>query len=155
MAQEIERKFLVDSSLINLTGVNSYIIVQGYLSNDPKRTVRIRVSGLNGFITIKGETNESGLSRFEWEKQIPLDEALELLQLCEKTVNKTRYIVPQGEHKIEVDVFMGDNDGLIIAEVELETEDDEFNKPIWLLEEVTGDKRYYNLNLALNPYKNW
>lgn len=157
MAQEIERKYLVDMSIIgDLSEYRSFTIVQGYLSTDPHRTVRIRTSGWNGYITIKGISDESGLSRFEWEKEIPLDEALELLDLCDKKIIKRRYIIPNKDgFYIEVDIFKNENEGLYLAEIELNSLDDEIIKPTWLLDEVTGDKRYYNLNLMLNPYNNW
>lgn len=153
---EIERKFLVTSTafLDDYTRCNR--IVQGYLSLSPERTVRVRIKGEQGFLTIKGKSNESGLSRYEWEKEIPIEEAEQLLLLCEKgVIDKTRYEVIVGTHLFEVDVFVGDNDGLIIAEVELNSEDETFEKPNWLGEEVTNDIRYYNSYLSKKPYKNW
>lgn len=153
---EIERKFLVTSTafLDDYTRCNR--IVQGYLSSSPERTVRVRIKGEQGFLTIKGKSNESGLSRYEWEKEIPIEEAEQLLLLCEKgVIDKTRYEVIVGTHLFEVDVFVGDNDGLIIAEVELNSEDETFEKPNWLGEEVTNDIRYYNSYLSKKPYKNW
>lgn len=153
---EIERKFLVTSTafLDDYTRCNR--IVQGYLSSSSERTVRVRIKGEQGFLTIKGKSNESGLSRYEWEKEIPIEEAEQLLLLCEKgVIDKTRYEVIVGTHLFEVDVFVGDNDGLIIAEVELNSEDETFEKPNWLGEEVTNDIRYYNSYLSKKPYKNW
>lgn len=153
---EIERKFLVTSTafLDDYTRCNR--IVQGYLSSSPERTVRVRIKGEQGFLTIKGKSNESGLSRYEWEKEIPIEEAEQLLLLCEKgVIDKTRYEVIVGTHLFEVDVFVGDNDGLIIAEVELNSEDETFEKLNWLGEEVTNDIRYYNSYLSKKPYKNW
>lgn len=153
---EIERKFLVTSTafLDDYTRCNR--IVQGYLSSSHERTVRVRIKGEQGFLTIKGKSNESGLSRYEWEKEIPIEEAEQLLLLCEKgVIDKTRYEVIVGTHLFEVDVFVGDNDGLIIAEVELNSEDETFEKPNWLGEEVTNDIRYYNSYLSKKPYKNW
>lgn len=157
MAQEIERKYLVNlSDVVNLDDYANNTIIQGYLSTDPKRTVRIRTCGWNGYITIKGISDETGVSRFEWEKEILFDEALELLDLCDKKIYKTRYLISiDNNQAIELDVFKKDNEGLVIAEIELDSVDDEINKPLWLGEEVTGDKRYYNLNLMLNPYNNW
>ncbi len=153
---EIERKFLVTS----LDFKNDYFakneIAQGYLSSNPERTVRIRIKGTKGYLTIKGIGNESGISRFEWEKEIELNEAKQLLKLCEKgVIEKTRYEVKSGNHVIEVDEFHGDNNGLIIAEIELEDENESIEKPHWLGNEVTNDERYYNSYISLNPFKNW
>lgn len=152
---EIERKFLVKGEFKNLAKKKT-LIRQGYLSSVPERTVRIRVKGESGFITIKGKSNASGLSRFEWEKEIPLCEAEELLGICKPgIIEKTRYLVQSGEHTYEVDEFYGVNEGLIIAELELKSEDETFFKPEWLGDEVTGDKRYYNAYLVKHPYKTW
>lgn len=155
MAQEIERKFLVRGGFKD-KAVKSVRIIQGYLSSLPERTVRIRVKGDKGYITIKGEGN--GLSRFEWEKEIPLTEAEELLALAEPgVIDKTRYIImnTDGQHIWEVDEFHGENEGLTMAEIELGSEEDVFDRPEWLGEEVTGDARYYNSMLKANPYKTW
>jgi adenylate cyclase len=153
---EIERKFLVTSNAFIKDATRHNRIVQGYLSSLPERTVRVRVKGNKGILTIKGESNESGLSRFEWEKEIALEEAEQLLVLCEKgVIDKTRYEVIVGSHIYEVDIFANENEGLIIAEVELNDELEVFEKPIWLGEEVTGDIRYYNSYLSKNPFKNW
>ena len=153
---EIERKFLVTSNEYLKTFTKQNRIVQGYLSTDPKRTVRIRLKGENGYLTIKGESSESGLSRFEWEKEISYTDAENLLSLCEKgVIDKIRYEVIVGVHVYEVDVFAKDNEGLIIAEIELSAENESFEKPTWLGEEVTGDIKYYNSYLSKNPYKNW
>jgi adenylate cyclase len=152
---EIERKFLVKGEY-KMYAVRSFRIVQGYLSSVTGRTVRIRIKGDKGYITIKGKSNESGLSRYEWEKEIPLDEAEELLLLCEpRAIDKTRFEVPAGKHIFEVDEFYGDNQGLTMAEVELESEDEPFTTPDWLGMEVTGDRRYYNSSLTKKPYKEW
>lgn len=152
---EIERKFLVKGEYKYLAE-RSFRIVQGYLSSATGRTVRIRIKGDKGFITIKGKSNESGLSRYEWEKEIPLNEAEELLQLCEPgAIDKTRYEIPVGKHTFEVDEFYGENSGLTLAEIELESETESFLKPDWLGEEVTGDRRYYNSCLTKNSFKNW
>jgi len=153
---EIERKFLVASNEYLKSFTKQNRIVQGYLSSDPKRTVRVRLKGENGYLTIKGESNESGLSRFEWEKEISYTDAENLLSLCEKgVIDKIRYEVIVGVHIYEVDVFAKENEGLVIAEIELKEENESFEKPLWLGEEVTGDIRYYNSYLSTNPYKNW
>ena len=131
-------------------------ITQGYLSSVPERTVRVRVKGDKGFITIKGIGNASGASRFEWEKEIPVEDVKALLEICEPgVIDKTRYLVKVGTHTFEVDEFYGDNEGLTVAEVELSDENEAFDKPSWLGEEVTGDSKYYNSMLMKNPYKNW
>ncbi|HLO74509.1 MAG TPA: CYTH domain-containing protein [Flavobacterium sp.] len=154
--KEIERKFLVTSTDFISESTISNRIVQGYLNSNPERTVRIRIKGNKGFITIKGKGNESGTTRFEWEKEILVAEAEQLLLLCEKgVIDKTRYEVPFGRHIYEVDVFYGENDGLIVAEIELKNENDAFQKPNWLGKEVTGDNRYYNAYLCNMPYKDW
>lgn len=153
---EIERKFLVTSLAFKDDAFAKNEIAQGYLNSNPERTVRIRIKGQKGFITIKGIGNESGASRLEWEKEIPLDEAKQLLQLCEKgVIEKTRYEVKSGIHTIEIDEFHGENIGLVMAEIELENENDTIEKPSWLGKEVTGDKRFYNSYLSQNPYTTW
>ncbi len=155
MAQEIERKFLVAGEFKS-QATKSTRITQGYLSSIPERTVRVRIKGDKGFITIKGIGDASGASRYEWEKEIPVSEVEELLKICEPgVIDKTRYLVPAGRHTYEVDEFYGDNEGLVVAEVELSSLDESFDKPQWLGEEVTGDSRYYNSMLMKNPYKNW
>ena len=155
MAQEIERKFLVAGEFKSLAK-KATRITQGYLSSVPERTVRVRIKGEKGFITIKGIGSASGASRYEWEKEIPTSEVEELLKICEPgVIDKTRYLVEAGDHTYEVDEFYGDNDGLTVAEVELASEDENFAKPEWLGEEVTGDVKYYNSMLMKNPYKNW
>jgi adenylate cyclase len=155
MLQEIERKFLVKGDF-KPTATKSTRITQGYLSSVPERTVRVRIKGDKGFITIKGIGNESGASRFEWEKEIPIAEAEALLQLCEPgVIDKTRFLAPVGKHTYEVDEFYGDNEGLTVAEVELASIDEQFDKPEWLGEEVTGDAKYYNSMLMKHPYKKW
>lgn len=153
---EIERKFLVKSDAF----LNDYSccnrIVQGYLSSSPERTVRVRIKGNKGYLTIKGKSSDSGLSRFEWEKEIVLEEAEQLLTLCERgVIDKTRYEVIVGTHLYEIDVFTSENDGLIIAELELTSEDEVFEKPEWLGNEVTNDNRYYNSYLSKHPFKTW
>ena len=153
---EIERKFLVTSESFKTEAFTQNRISQGYLSSVPGRTVRVRIKGEKGFLTIKGASNESGLSRFEWEKEIPAEEAVALLKLCEKgVIEKTRFEVKMGNHIFEIDEFYGENEGLIMAEIELKSETEPFEKPSWLGKEVTQDKRYYNSYLSKNPYKNW
>ena len=153
---EIERKFLVTSDAFKKEAFAQNRIAQGYLSSVPERTVRVRIKGDKGFLTIKGASNETGLSRFEWEKEIPVDEATALLKLCEKgIIDKTRFEVKIGNHIFEVDEFYGENKGLIIAEVELKSETEAFEKPVWLGKEVTNDIRYYNSYLSKNPFTNW
>ena len=155
MPQEIERKFLVPGDFRG-EAVEAVRISQGYLCSVPERTVRVRVKGDRGYITVKGKGSGSGASRFEWEKEIPAGDARELLGLCEPgVIDKTRYSVPAGTHRFEVDVFHGDNEGLVVAEVELGSEDEEFVRPDWLGKEVTGDSRYYNASLSKEPYRNW
>lgn len=154
-SQEIERKFLVKGDFKPFVS-KSRRITQGYLSSVPERTVRIRINEEKGFITIKGISSASGLSRYEWEKEIPVSEARELLAICEPgIIDKTRFIVELGVHTFEIDEFYGDNQGLIVAEIELKSEDEAFSIPEWLGEEVTGDIKYYNAMLVKNPYKNW
>lgn len=155
MAQEIERKFLVCGDF-KAHSHHKMAIKQGYLSSNAERTVRVRIKGDKGYITIKGKTNGSGLSRYEWEKEINLNVAEELLLLCEPgIIDKTRYLVKSGEHTFEVDEFYGENRGLIVAEIELNDENESFIRPDWLGEEVTGDKKYYNALLAKNPFTKW
>jgi adenylate cyclase len=156
MGQEIEKKFLVSSDAYKTEATKQTRITQGYLSSIPERTVRVRVKGSKGFITIKGIGNESGASRYEWEKEIPVEEVQELLKICEPgVIDKTRYEVKAGKYIFEIDEFYGENQGLTVAEIELSTEDDSFEKPAWVGEEVTGDVKYYNSMLMKNPYKNW
>jgi len=155
MAQEIERKFLVKGDFKPFSA-KATRITQGYLSSVPERTVRVRVKGDKGYITIKGIGSNSGASRYEWEKEIPVSEVNELLAICEPgVIDKTRYNVPMGKFIFEVDEFYGENEGLTVAEIELTSEDDQFEKPEWLGAEVTGDAKYYNSMLMKNPYKNW
>ena len=156
MAQEIERKFLVKNDDFKKESFNKTKIVQGFLSTVPERTVRIRIKGDQGFITVKGIGNESGTSRYEWEREISVEDATDLLKISEPgVIDKTRFNVKSGGHTFEVDEFYGENDGLIVAEVELDTENENFKKPNWLGEEVTGQVKYYNSMLMKNPFKNW
>lgn len=155
MAKEIERKFLVKGDFKNQASKETRI-VQGYLSSIPERTVRVRIKGDKGFITIKGIGNTSGASRYEWEKEIPTNEVEELLKICEPgVIDKTRYLVKVGNHTFEVDEFYGENKELILAELELTSETETFPKPEWLGEEVTGDPKYYNSMLMKNPFTKW
>ncbi|MBV7269686.1 CYTH domain-containing protein [Winogradskyella luteola] len=153
---EIERKFLVKSEVFKNKAYNSFNIKQGFLNSHKERTVRIRLKKDKGYITVKGKSTENGLSRFEWEKEISNIEAENLLILCEEgIIDKRRYEVKFGNHTFEVDEFFGDNEGLVIAEVELNTENETFKKPEWLGKEVTGDIKYYNSQLSKQPYKTW
>ena len=153
---EIERKFLIKSDAYKEEATSIKRIVQGFLNTHPNRTVRVRIKGNNGFLTIKGISNEAGTSRFEWEQEIEVSEAEALLKICEETViEKTRYDIPVGAHMFEVDEFLDENEGLVIAEIELEHEDDPFDRPKWLGEEVTGQVKYYNSLLSKHPYKSW
>lgn len=156
MSQEIERKFLVNSDAFKREATKQSRIIQGYLSSVPERTVRVRIKGDKGYITIKGVASASGASRYEWEKEIPVTEVEELLKICEPgVIDKTRYEIKVGKFTFEVDEFYGDNQGLVVAEVELSSEDDQFERPKWLGEEVTGDARFYNSILKKNPYTAW
>jgi adenylate cyclase len=156
MTHEIERKFLVKGDFKPyVTG--SERIVQGYLSSVPERTVRVRIKGDKGFMTIKGIGNETGTTRFEWEKELLVEDVEALLRLCEPgVIEKKRYLVPEQSGLVfEVDEFYGENKGLLIAEIELPDEDHPFVRPEWLGEEVTGDTRYYNANLKQHPFTSW
>lgn len=155
MPQEIERKFLVEGEFRS-QAFKAERITQGYLSSVAERTVRIRIKGDQGFITIKGKSSGDGIVRYEWEKEISLADARELLELCEPgVIDKTRYLVRAGKHIFEVDEFYGENEGLVMAEIELGNENESFEKPDWLGKEVTGDLRYYNAMLARKPYTSW
>jgi adenylate cyclase len=154
MALEIERKYLIDLGKIG-TLENGIRIKQGYLSTDKNAVVRVRVKNDKAYLTIKGANN--GISRLEFEYEIPFDEANEMLDnLCKKPViDKTRYIIKHDIHIWEIDVFYGDNEGLVVAEVELKDENEKINLPSWIKEEVTSDNRYFNSNLMKHPYKDW
>lgn len=153
---EIERKFLVKSDSYKSLASSKTRIVQGFLNTDANRTVRIRIKGDLGFITVKGKSNTSGTSRFEWEKEISVEEADALLKLCEKGIlEKCRYEIPAENHVYEVDEFYGDNEGLTVAEIELNSENEAFQKPKWLGKEVTGKVKYYNSQLSKKPFKTW
>ena len=153
---EIERKFLVRGDDYKRRAHKSYRIKQGYISSGNGRTVRVRIRDDQGFLTIKGPSFDGGLSRYEFEKEITLQEAEQLFRLCEPgVIDKTRFLVACGSHTFEVDEFYGDNEGLVMAEVELQSPDEPFEKPDFIGQEVTGDRRYYNSHLRLNPYKRW
>lgn len=154
MAKEIERKFLVAHQAWRESVNTIHVYRQGYLSYDSERTVRVRATEVTGYLTIKGITE--GLTRDEFEYEIPLADALALLQLCERpAIEKKRYIVPNGAHVWEVDVFEGVNEGLVVAEIELGSEDEAFDKPNWLGNEVSGDRKYSNSAISLHPFKDW
>ncbi|WP_420401257.1 CYTH domain-containing protein [Flagellimonas sp.] len=153
---EIERKFLVKSEGYKHQANEQIRIVQGFLNTAPERTVRVRIKGDKGFLTVKGASNVSGTTRFEWETEINVTEATNLIDLCEAVIlEKNRYKVPFGNHVFEVDEFLGENRGLVVAEVELQHEDEFFDKPDWLGKEVTGDVRYYNSQLSKIPFNQW
>jgi len=153
---EIERKFLVASTTYRNDAYKNTRIVQGFLNTDPNRTVRVRIKGNRGFLTVKGKSNEAGTVRTEWEKEIDVEEAESLLELCEEgIIEKIRYEINAGKHIFEVDEFFGDNLGLTIAEIELNDENESFEKPDWLGKEVTGEIKYYNSLLSIQPYNTW
>ena len=153
---EIERKFLVNSDNFKRQAFARHRIVQGYLSADPDRSVRVRVQGKKAYLTIKDSGVKNSFSRFEWEKELPIEEANELMKLClPNKIEKTRYKVNYKTGLFEVDIFKGVNVGLKIAEIELDSEADTFEKPKWLGEEVTGIKKYYNSHLCQNPFTKW
>lgn len=155
MEREIERKFLVRGEYKSQAYASSHI-VQGYICSARGRTVRVRIRDTKGYLTIKGASDAAGMSRYEWEREIPLAEAEELMKLCEPgVIDKTRYLVHSGRHVFEVDEFYGDNQGLVVAEVELASETEPFEKPAFIGREVTGDVRYYNSQLMKHPYAEW
>ncbi|MFN4025828.1 MAG: CYTH domain-containing protein [Flavobacterium sp.] len=153
---EIERKFLVLSNDFINDAFAQKRIVQGYLSSNPERTVRVRIKGDKGYLTIKGKSSANGTTRLEWEREISVMDAETLLNICESgIIDKVRYEVKVGHHVYEVDIFSGENDGLVMAEIELESESETFERPKWLGEEVTNDERYYNAYLSKNPFTRW
>ncbi len=154
MAKEIERKFLVQGDF-EPYATFSYHIVQGYIAGSDSLTVRVRVRDDKGFLTIKGRSDAAGLERDEWEWPIAASEARALLGFSDGVIDKRRYIIPFQGHTFEIDRFYGSNEGLILAEVELSSRDEEFAHPSWLGEEVTGDVRYYNSQLLKHPYSEW
>lgn len=156
MALEIERKFLVRDDSYKQLATSHSRIIQGYICSGQGRTVRVRLRGEKGYLTIKGPSRDGGLSRYEFEKEITKDEALSLFTLCEPgIVDKIRWLVPSGDHTFEVDEFFGDNAGLVVAEVELKSETDTYIPLPFIGEEVTGERKYYNSSLRSNPFKNW
>ena len=154
MAKEIERKFLVAGDY-KQAAVSSSHIVQGYIGRTPSLTFRIRLRDERGYLTVKGRTDEAGMSRDEWEYEIPAADARELLAHSDGSIEKRRYMVPAGRHTFEVDEFFGANEGLTMAEVELSSPDEAFERPAWLGDEVTGDKRYCRSQLLQHPYSAW
>ena len=153
---EIERKFLVTNDDYRKQAVAKSEIAQGYIGTQPGKTVRIRITDDKAFITIKGKRNETGLSRFEWEKEIDIDDAKQLMLLCDTPIiTKTRIYVPAGNLTYEVDEFHDENEGLVVAEIELHYEEEPFERPHWLGEEVTNNKRFHNSQLTKHPYKDW
>ncbi len=155
MLQEVERKFLVKGEFKSRAYAH-HRMVQGYICSESGRTVRVRISENKGFLTIKGPSDASGVTRFEWEHELPLHEAEELMKLCQPgKIDKTRYLVQEGDHVFEVDEFHGENTGLLVAEIELRHADESFTKPDFIGEEVTGDRRYYNSELMKLPFCNW
>jgi adenylate cyclase len=153
---EIERKYLVSSGAYRDTAISKKRMVQGFLNTDPERIVRVRVFDNEGFLTIKGKSSASGTTRFEWEQKIDREDALVLLDMCERPlIEKDRYEVRVGNHIFEVDEFLGANQGLVLAEVELQSENEAITLPGWIGREVTGHSRYYNSQLIKNPYTTW
>ena len=157
MNLEIERKFLILNDQFKKESIRAIRIKQGYIAHEDGRSVRVRLAGDKGFLTIKGPSRDGGVSRLEWEMEIPKVNAEELFRICKPgVIDKIRYIVPApNNRKWEVDEFFGENEGLVVAEIELGDPDEAYERPAWLGEEVTGDKRYYNAQLCRNPYKNW
>jgi len=157
MAQEIERKFLVEGDTYKVLAFDSSRISQGYISSGNGRTVRVRIRDNRGYLTIKGPSVDGGLSRYEFETEIPLTDARDLLSLCEPgIIDKTRFLVRSADgHVFEVDEFYGDNQGLVMAEVELQSCEETFVKPDFIGKEVTGDRRYYNSHLRNYPFRLW
>ncbi len=155
MPYETERKFLVKGDFKTMA-TEKYRIVQGYISTAPDRIVRIRIKEDRAFLTIKGSQGSEGLRRYEWETEIPFNDGLELINLCEfSLIEKIRYDVPFGNHIYEVDEFLGENSGLIVAEIELKQEEEAFEKPPWIGREVTGEEKYNNAVLIKNPFSKW
>ena len=153
---EIERKFLVCGEGYKQQAFHHSRIKQGYISSRRGATVRVRLRDGQGFLTIKGPSDAKGMSRYEFEKEISAEEAAHLFELCEPgIIDKTRYLVRAGNHPFEVDEFYGDNEGLVMAEVELQSETETFEKPSFIGQEVTGDRRYYNSHLREYPYSQW
>ena len=153
---EIERKFLVHDEAYRADAFRTYRIAQGYLCSVPERTVRIRLRDDEGFITVKGPSDETGVSRYEFEQSVPRADAEEMLRLCEPgIIDKERHLIRLGNHLWEVDEFHGDNEGLVVAEIELDRRDEPFERPAWIGREVTGERRYYNAMLSKRPFNRW
>ena len=156
MALEIERKFLVLDDSYKHEAFSKSHIQQGYICSERGRTVRIRIKDNRAYLTIKGPSENGGLTRYEFEREIPLEDGQQMMQLCEPgIIDKTRWLVKSGNHTFEVDEFFGDNEGLVVAEVELSYEDEPYKKPHFIGKEVTGDRRYYNSQLRLCPFQKW
>ena len=156
MAQEIERKFLVLDDSFKHEAFSKSHIQQGYICSERGRTVRIRIKDNRAYLTIKGPSENGGLTRYEFEREIPLEDGQQMMRLCEPgIIDKTRWLVKSGNHTFEVDEFFGDNEGLVVAEVELSYEDEPYKKPHFIGKEVTGDRRYYNSQLRLCPFQKW
>ena len=156
MAKEIERKFLVTNDSYKAMAFTHRKVKQGYISSARGKTVRVRIMDNKGFLTIKGPSDDKGLGRYEWEKEIPVNEAEELMRLCEPgMIDKTRHLVKSGKHIVEVDEFHGDNEGLVVAEIELAYEEEPYERPDFLGDEVTGDTKFYNSFLMRFPFKLW
>jgi len=156
MAQEIERKFLVLDDSFKHEAFSKSHIQQGYICSERGRTVRVRIRDDRAYLTIKGPSENGGLSRYEFEREIPLEDGQQMMQLCEPgIIDKTRWLVKSGKHTFEVDEFFGDNEGLVVAEVELAHEEEPYEKPHFIGKEVTGDRRYYNSQLRLCPFNKW
>lgn len=155
MNTEIERKFLVTGEYKHLAYSMTHI-EQGYFATEPGRTVRVRIRGDKAYLTIKGPSDKAGLARYEFETEVPVEDGKALMNLCQPgKVSKNRWLIKNGRHTVEVDEFLDDNEGLVMAEIELETEDALFLRPAFLGEEVTGDRRYYNSHLLKRPFKTW
>lgn len=155
MSLEIERKFLVTGEYKSKAYAH-YHIEQGYFETAPGRTVRIRIRDNKAFLTIKGPSTDNGLTRYEFETEVPLEDGKQMMNLCGPgKIIKNRWLVKSGKHTVEVDEFFDNNEGLVVAEIELESADEEFVKPDFLGEEVTGDPRYYNKCLMRRPYVLW
>lgn len=152
---EIERKFLVTGEYKHLA-VSHTDIEQGYFDSAPGRTIRVRIRDDRAYLTIKGPSEDGGLSRYEFETEVSLEDGRQLMKLCKPgRIQKTRWLVPNGKHTVEVDEFHGENEGLVFAEIELASEDEEYIRPGFLGKEVTGDKRFYNKYLMTHPYSKW
>ena len=156
MSIEIERKFLVKGTSYRTQAFSYYDILQGYIAHENGRSVRVRITDKEAILTIKGPSDGKGMSRYEWNHMIPVDDARELFELHQNgAIEKRRYLVHSGPHVFEVDEFHGENEGLVMAEVELKTPDETPKIPDFIGKEVTGDRRYYNSQLCAHPYTTW